>query len=200
MFEKIRTLSQEGKRISEIARLLKISRTTVRKHLRHNTAPQYKVRETGARQDSVAEFASEIKNWLSSSPQLTDQEIFELLIGKGYSGSIRTLNRRLKAFRPLKTKERFFEQKYTAAEQAQFDFKEELKLQFKDGLKTGHLLVGTLPYSDRFYIKAFPFKNYQCFIEGVHAFFEFIGGLTVNVRIDNLSPCVSKVLKHGERK
>jgi hypothetical protein len=34
----------------------------------------------------------------------------------------------------------------------------------------------------------------------VHAFFEFIGGLTVNVRIDNLSPCVSKVLKHGERK
>ena len=34
---------------------------------------------------------------------------------------------------------------------------------------------------------------------GVHAFFEKIGGMSANIRIDNLSPCVKKVLKGNQR-
>ena len=35
--------------------------------------------------------------------------------------------------------------------------------------------------------------------DGIHNFFEEIGGMTENIRFDNLSPCVKKVLKGSER-
>ncbi|MBK9039027.1 MAG: hypothetical protein IPL83_07690 [Bdellovibrionales bacterium] len=36
-------------------------------------------------------------------------------------------------------------------------------------------------------------------MDGVHSFFEKIGGQTKNIRIDNLSPCVKRVKKDGGR-
>jgi hypothetical protein len=48
-------------------------------------------------------------------------------------------------------------------------------------------------------VKAFPFLNFECFIDGVHSFFENLVGLTLNIRIDNLSPCVQSVLKGRSR-
>ena len=36
-------------------------------------------------------------------------------------------------------------------------------------------------------------------MDGVHSFFEVIGGLTENIRFDNLSPVVKKVLKGDAR-
>jgi hypothetical protein len=36
-------------------------------------------------------------------------------------------------------------------------------------------------------------------MDGVHHFFESISGLTENIRIDNLSPCVARILPDGKR-
>jgi len=62
-----------------------------------------------------------------------------------------------------------------------------------------HLHFGTLPYSDTCLVRGYPFKNYECFIDGIHSFFNTIGGMTDNIRFDNLSPCVKKVLTGNER-
>jgi transposase len=199
MFNQIRVLKAQGKSQAEIARELEIDPKTVAKYLRSNTPPQYKVRTVTTRLDPFVGYEAKVAQWLRRTPELTDQEIYELLIPEGYKGSERTVNRRMKRLRETESKERFFKQKYTPAEQSQFDFKEKVFLPFVDGVRLVHLHFGTLPYSDICWVHGYPFKNYECFIDGVHSFFERIGGMTQKIRFDNLSPCVKKILKGDER-
>ncbi|MHA0110705.1 hypothetical protein ACXYUI_26600, partial [Klebsiella pneumoniae] len=58
-----------------------------------------------------------------------------LLRKEGYSGSLRTTERRLARLQGEKPKERFFEQVYQPGEQAQFDFKEQVPLPFHEGIR-----------------------------------------------------------------
>lgn len=199
MFQKIRNLRGQGKSQATIARELEIDPKTVAKYVRSNTPPKYKVRTKSTRPDPLQGFETKVKNWLTRTPTLTDQEIFELLIPEGYKGSERTINRRMKALRKQEEAERYFEQEYTPGEQSQFDFKEKVILPFVDGDRLVHLHFGTLPFSDACFVKGYPFKNYECYIDGVHSFFEDIEGMTEKIRFDNLSPCVKKILK-GDRR
>ncbi len=59
--------------------------------------------------------------------------------------------------------------------------------------------MSTLPYSDKGVLKAYPNKTYECYIDGIHSFFEKIGGMTNEIRSDNLSPAVKKVLLGSQR-
>jgi hypothetical protein len=72
-------------------------------------------------------------------------------------------------------------------------------LPFATGDRIIHLHFGTLPYSDYFDIKGYGIKTFEAFMDGIHSFFEGTGGMTENIRFDNLSPCVRKVLKGNER-
>ena len=171
MFQKIRSLKEQGTSQAEIARLLELDPKTVGKYVRVNSPPQYKPREKSTRVDEFSEFSERVRQWLSKTPSLTEREIFELLLPEGYRGSERTVNRRLKDIRPVKSSERFFEQEYEMAEQTQFDFKEKVELPFFDGLRIVHLHFCTLPFSDICYVRGYPFKNNECFIDGVHSFF-----------------------------
>ena len=200
MFQKIRQLKAQGKKKSQIARELGVNRKTVNKYLRSNAPPKYSSRKESTREDLFAPFEPRVKNLLVAMPKLTAREIFELLCDEGYRGSERTIDRRIAKLRDQKPKERFFEQNYEPAEQAQFDFKECVELPFIEGSRLVQLHFGTLPHSDICFVRAYPNLTYECFMDGVHFFFEQIGGLTENIRIDNLSPCVSKVLKGRARK
>jgi len=199
MFSQIRNLKAKGKSQAAIARELGINPKTVAKYVRSNTPPQYKVRVGTTRPDPFFGFEDRVTQWTRRTPNLSDQEIFELLIPEGYKGSERTINRRMKGLRAAKSNERFFDQQYTPGEQSQFDFKEKVLLPFVDGPRLVHLHFGTLPYSDICLVRGYPFKNFECFMGGIHSFFEQIGGMTKNIRFDNLSPCVKKVLEGSKR-
>jgi transposase len=199
LFKAIRRLRDEGKHALAIARELGIDRKTVSKYLRLNSPPRYKPRENSTRIDPFALYDQTVRNLVENHPGLSSTEIFELITVQGYSGSERTVDRRVVKILGEKPKERFFEQEYEPGEQSQFDFKESVEIPFIDGIRIAHLHFGTLPCSDIFLIHGYPFKNYECFIDGKHCFFEKIGGLTDHVRIDNLSPAVRKVLE-GDRR
>jgi transposase len=199
VFQEIRNLMGQGKSQATVAKELGINPKTVSKYVRSNTPPKYKARTQSTRQDPLKGFEIKVRGWLIRTPTLTGQEIFELLIPEGYKGSERTINRRMKTLRKPEEQERFFEQEYTPGEQSQFDFKEKVILPFIDGDRLVNLHFGTLPYSDTCLVRGYPFKNYECFIDGIHSFFESIGGMTENIRFDNLSPCVKKVLKGDKR-
>ncbi len=199
MFQQIRRLKAEGKGCAAIARVLGINEKTVAKYLRSNTQPKYKPRAVSTRSDPFAGFEQRVSQWLTRTPTLQEMEVYELLIAEGYTGSERTLNRRLKRIKKEEKKERFFDQEYEPGEQSQFDFKEKVELPFIDGMRIVQLLFGTLPFSDTCLVRGYPFKNYECFIDGVVSFFETIGGKTKNIRFDNLSPCVKKVLEGSKR-
>lgn len=199
MFQKVRALHHQGKSNRQIAKELGIDRKTVGEYLRINAPPKYEARTRKTRPDPFADFGGLATSLLSAIPDLTAAEIFIAAKEAGYKGSERTVDRRVAALKAQKPKERFFDQEYTPAEQAQFDFKESVVLPFIGGEKTCHLHFSTLPFSDFFWIKGFSFKTYEAFMDGTHSFFEEIGGMPEKVRIDNLSPCVRKILKGNER-
>jgi transposase len=199
MFHRVRKLRAEGKSRAAIGRELKIDPKTVAKYLRSNTPPRYKQRSRSTREDPFASFEQKIRQWLDRTPTLTEREIYELLIPEGYKGCERTVNRKLKLIRKQKPKERFFEQEYERGEQSQFDFKEKVELPFMDGPRIAHLHFGTLPYSNTCFVRGYPFRNFECYMDGIHSFFETIGGMTENIRFDNLAPVVKKVLKGSNR-
>ena len=198
-FDKIRNLIDQGLNNSEIARHLGIHRGTVRKYRSSNTPPSYQTRSGRTREDPLANFTEKILEWVNGSDQLSATSIYLFIKELGYEGSLRTVERRVEAIRSGKPKERFFEQEYVAGEQSQFDFKESVMLPFYTGEQLAHLLIGTLPHSGAFFIKAFPNKTYEAYVDGMHSFFEYIGGMTQKIRFDNLSPVVKKVLKGRDR-
>lgn len=199
MFHQVRKLRAQGKSRAAIARELRIDPKTVAKYLHSNTPPRYTPRTRSTRTDPFVAFEEKVAAWLIRTPTLSDQEIYEFLLKEGYRGSERTINRRMRRARDGKPKERFFEQNYRPGEQAQFDFKECVELPFIDGIRVVHLHLGTLPYSDMVWARGYPFRNFECFMDGVHSFFEKIGGRTENIRFDNLAPCVKKVLEGSNR-
>lgn len=198
-FNRVRELSRDGLKPSEIASELNLNRKTVAKYLASNSPPQYPKERAGrTREDSFNPFIDRAK-LLLANPNMSNVEIYEIIKDEGYLGSERTVQRRLHEIKSELPKERFFEQEYAPGEQSQFDFKESVTLPFRDGPRVVHFVFGTLPCSDKFFIKSYPRKHFECFIDGIHSFFEFIGGMTKNIRIDNLSPCVSKVHKGSRR-
>ncbi len=199
MFDQVRKLKAKGKSQAAIARELKKDPKTISKYLLSNAPPKYKPRSSSTRPDPFEGFEARVKQWLERTPTLQDQEIFELLISEGYRGSERTINRRMRRLRPSIPCERFFEQQYEPGEQSQFDFKEQVELPFADGPRIIHLHFGTLPYSDTVRVRAYPFRNYECFIDGIHSFFETLGGMSENIRFDNLAPVVKRVLEGSKR-
>ncbi len=199
IFHKARALRHLGKNNTEIADDLDINRKTVRKYLDAASPPHYKARTSPSRVDLFAEFENFVRQKIEAAPELSGGEVYALIRSRGYQGSERTVERRLKSWREEKPKERFFEQEYMPGEQAQFDFKESVELEFLHGIQIVHLHFGTLPFSDTCFIKGFPCKTYECFIDGIHSFFSRINGQPQNIRIDNLSPCVKRVRRGGGR-
>lgn len=200
MFHRIRQLVSEKKSDLAISRELGIDRKTVAKYRASNAPPQYKQRSRPTKDDPFEAHAQRALDLVTRCPDLSGSEVYEYLVREGYPGSERTVQRRLAKLIGQKPKERFFEQVYEPGEQSQFDFKESVELPFYDGPRICHLHFGTLPFSDKFFIKGFSSRTYEAFMDGCHSFFERIGGLTEKIRIDNLSPCVSKVLKGNKRK
>ncbi len=198
-FQQIRLLIDEGLSNTEISRQLQIHRATVRKYRKLNQVPGYKERARPTKVNPLADFEPLLEGWLKDKKDLDGDSIFSFLKTKGYVGSLRTVYRRIAIIKSKDDKERFFEQKYTFGEQAQFDFKEKVTIQFRDKSVICHLFIATLPASGKVFAKAFPNKTYEAFAEGFHSFFEEIGGLTDKFRCDNLSPVVKKVLKGSDR-
>ena len=195
---KIRVLKTDGLNQLTIAEEVGVHRDTVRKYLKPGVEPRYPKNRSGrTREDKTAAFKEQISLLVKEGYPAT--EIYDELVPKGYEGSYRSVSRAVKQAKASVPKERFFEQMHEPGVQAQFDFKEKVKIPFITGIRIVHLHFGTLPCSGHYKIQAYLFKNFQCFAHGIASFFLEIKGVTKETRIDNLSPCVKKVLTGRKR-
>ena len=199
MFEKIKELSKKGMSNRAIARELGKDARTIGKYVSSHSAPKYKKRVKESRLNPMASFDEQTRTMLKSVEELTAFEIFMVLKDHNYSGSLRTVQRRIATIKGERPKERFFEQEYEPGEQTQIDFKECVTLPFIDGERLIHLHFATLPFSDHFGIRGYSNRTYECLMDGNHHFFESIGGITENLRFDNMAPIVKKILRGTER-
>lgn len=198
-FDQIRDFIKQGLSDSEIARRVGIHRKTVARYKRANAPPRYSSRRRASRDDPSSGYQEEIAKLTSGDDPPSARAIYQKLYRLGYRGSQRTIERRVATILSARPKERYFSQSYEPGEQSQLDFKEELPLPFVSGEKVVQVFIGSLPYSGVYFAKAFPNKTFEAFIDGLHSFFENIGGMSQKIRFDNLSPVVKKVLKGRER-
>ena len=95
----IRSLKENGMRISDIARELNMDRKTVRKYARSKVVPKYKARGTGSKK--INPYRDYIKGRIDKY-NLSAVRILDEIRKTGYSGSYSTLEKRRKC-RPRHT-------------------------------------------------------------------------------------------------
>ena len=81
----------------------------------------------------------------------------------------------------------------------QVDFGEFLYYDAIQQEQTGYALTVSFPYSNKGYTQAFPSQNQECLLEGMKRIFEYMDGVPIRLRFDNMTTAVAQVLKGTER-
>ena len=205
--EKIRMLyEEEGKSLSEIARMTGLNYRTVR---RYAYKEDWNAEESLRAENSpvLGNCAATIDRWLEDDRKVprkqrhTARRIYDRLVEEcGYRGSYSSVRRYVhrkkkllgsvtEGFLPLDAPQGC----------AQADFGEFLYYDGAKKEKKGYALTVTFPYSNHAYTQVFPSQNQECLLEGLKRVFERIGGVPPRMRFDNLSPAVVEVLEGRER-
>ncbi len=87
-WQKVKALQRQGRSIREIARIVKLSRNTVRKYIRSSEPPKFKKRNYTRMLDNYKEEISRMlsKNYIGT-------RIYEELKKLGYKGSLSTVHK-----------------------------------------------------------------------------------------------------------
>jgi hypothetical protein len=78
---------------------------------------------------------------------------------------------------------------------AQVDFGEAIGV--IGGVRKLHLFFMSLPYSDAFFIKAYPAETTEAFLDGHVSAFAFFGGIPQSILCDNTKLAVAKIYGDG---
>jgi len=180
----------------------KISWHTLAKMLTHDEPPGY--RQQAPRQKPVLEpFLPILHEMLESDQQApkkqrhTATRIFHRLRDEhGYPGGYTSVREAVREWKQ-KTQEVFLPLSHPPG-QAQVDFGYAY-VDLAGEREQVAFLVVTLPYSDAFYMQAFPRECTESFQEGHKRAFEFFGGVPTRISYDNLKIAVTKITGSRQR-
>jgi transposase len=197
-----------GESISSIARSLKISRPTVRKHLSTEIEPIYK-RESQP-EPKLGSFKPLLINWLEVDYQLpknqrrTAQRLFEGLVAEGYSGAYDSIQRFVKQWKAdnrksSSAKQAFVPLSFPPGEVCQFDWSQEtVEIGGRElKIKVAHF---RLAYSRKMFVIAYPRETQEMVMDAHNKAFAFYGGVPLQMVYDNLKTVVNTVFVGKERK
>ncbi len=197
-----------GESISSIARSLKISRPTVRKHLATESEPVYK--RDSQPEPKLGLFKPLLINWLAVDYQLpknqrrTAQRLYEGLVDEGYTGAYDSIQRFVKQWKidnrqSPSTKQAFVPLAFQPGEVCQFDWSQEtVEIGGKElKIKVAHF---RLAYSRKMFVVAYPRETQEMVMDAHNKAFTFYGGVPLQMVYDNLKTVVDTVFVGKERK
>lgn len=197
-----------GESISSIARSLKISRPTVRKHLKTEVDPVYK-RELQP-EPKLGSFKPLLLKWLETEAKLpkkqrrTARRLFECLVDEGYAGGYDSIQRFVKKWKLEQKKspaltQAFIPLVFKPAEVCQFDWSmETVELGgIVQSIKVAHF---RLAYSRMMFVVAYPRETQEMVLDAHNQAFAFYGGVPVQMVYDNLKTVVDAVFVGKERR
>jgi transposase len=186
--DRIRELSGQGLGSKRIARMLGVSRNSVRRYLAGATVG-FQERPSARRLDSDA--LREVHDLFGTVAEGNAVVIQQELASRGIHVELRTLQR---AVLPLRQEERAetlatvrFET--PPGQQMQIDFGEKIVRIAGQPVKI-YLMTAVLGYSRRLYCRAFLAQRQDDWLEGLDGAFRQFGGLTEQILCDNASPLV----------
>lgn len=193
----------EGKSIRQVARDFNLHRHTVNKMLEYSVPPGYQRRQPPRRPklDPYIPLIDEILRLDQARPKKqrhTAQRIFQRLKEEhGFSGQYTIVKDYVREHRT--SHQEMFVPLAHPPGHAQADFGEAQVI--IDGvLCKAHYLVVDLPYSDAFYVRAYPAETTEAFCDGHNWAFSFFGGVPQTILYDNTKLAVARILGDGKRK
>ena len=199
-----RAVMVEGMSIREAAREFGLHRDTVRKMLAYSVPPGYRRRQISPRRPKLEPYTGVIDQILEkdhSAPKKqrhTAKRIFERLRDEyGFSGGYTTVKDYVREHR-RQTREMFVPLSH-APGHAQCDFGEAVVI-IGGVQRKAHYLTLDLPHSDGCFVKAYPAKTTEAFLDGHVSAFAFLGGVPQSVLYYNTRLAVARILGDGRRK
>ena len=199
---------EEGRDISEISRLFKRDRKTVRRYIQAaNFNEVHSPKQNPIPQPKLDPYKQEIDTWLENDKKdrrkqrHTAKRVFNRLteLHEEFNCSYRTVaayvkEKKKELYKPI---EGCLPLEHKPGE-AQVDFG---GADFwENGRWTeGHYLNVSFPSSNAGYLQLFRGENQECLFEGLTTIFKALGGVPNRLWFDNASTMVSQVLKNGGR-
>jgi len=197
-----RFVFNEGHSQREAARVFGLSRDLVAKMCRFSAPPGYRRRKPPAR-PKLDPFVCVIDAILEADKQAprkqrhTAQRIFERLRDEhGFEGGITIVSDYVREARH-RTAEKFVPLAHPPGH-AQVDFGEAIGVVGGVRMKL-HVFFMSLPYSDAFFIKAYPAETTEAFLDGHVAALAFFGGVPQSILYDNTKLAVARICGDGTR-
>lgn len=192
--------------ISSIARDLKLSRQTVRKHLQTTTEPVYQRRHQPV--PKLGKFQAILESWLEKESHFpkaqrrTAQRLFEGLQIEGYQGAYDSVQRFVKQWqtkqRGATIKEAFIPLAFTPGEACQFDWSQE-QVELGGLVQTIKLAHFRLCYSRQMFVVAYPRETQEMVLDAHSQAFSFFGGVPLRMIYDNLKTVIDTIFTGKER-
>lgn len=146
-----------------------------------------KERTLACKTDLYLEF---IESTLKQYPRLRATRIYEMIVPRGYMGSISQLRKKVKELRPLAYEEAYLKLKMLAGEQAQVDWAHFGEIQAGGATRKLSAFVMVLSWSRAFYVLFTLDMQMGNFLRGHVEAFEYFGGVPRTVLYDNLKSAV----------
>ena len=129
--------------------------------------------------------------------QLTQVQIHELLVAKGFDISLSTIGNKIREKRN-KSKECFVRQDYDFGDRLEYDFGE-VKLLLDGEVETCHMAVLSSPASDFRWAYLYRNQKKEVFMDSHVRLFEMLGGTYKEVVYDNMKNVVTRFVGRNEK-
>jgi transposase len=186
----LRALQRQGWGAKRIARELELARNTVRRYMRGGVDAEVQVRPHRRRLDTAGR--TQAVELFDGTAEGNAVVVAELLEGRGYAASVRTVQRAVEQRRRERTAAQVATVRFETApgHQMQIDFGQKL-VPIAGELVRVYLLVAVLSYSRRLYAKAFLSERQDDWREGIAGAFRHFGGVPRVLLGDNARALVT---------
>ena len=192
--------------ISSIARELRLSRPTVRKHCRTEREPIYRREEQptprlGAFQETLADWLR-TERLLPKAQRRTARRLFEGLQVEGYRGAYDSVQRFVRRWKAAKSgpslAHAFVPLAFAPGEVCQFDWSHE-HVELDGVMQTIKVAHFRLTFSRQMFVVAYPRETQEMVFDAHNRAFAFFGGVPERMVYDNLKAVVETIFTGKER-
>ena len=195
--------------VSDLAKQFKLSRPTIRKHLKTVEEPVYSTRQHQPH-PKLGDYLDQLKSWLDldatlpSKRRRTAQRWYECLQVEGYRGGYTAVQRYVKDWKQSRsgsptTKQAFVPLAFPPGETCQFDWSHETAVigGVEQVIKVAHF---RLSYSRQMFVMAYPRETQEMVLDAHNQAFAFFGGVPKRMVYDNLKTVVDAIFVGKERR
>ena len=198
----------EEKSLREISRIMDVSFQTVKKYAyEENWNKDHLPNVSPDKHPVLGAYIGTIDKWLEDDRRAPRKQrhtatlIHTRLVDEyGYRGQYSSVKKYVRKKRYImRQQEAGFLPLSQPLGNAQVDFG---KFGYIDGLgnsKEGYALTISFPYSNHGLTQVFPSQNQECLLTGMKRIFEYIGGVPIRIKADNMTTAVAHMMKGKDR-